>query len=341
MDERATVECMDRNIENPYNASYKPLQRLTLSEIGRKTQLAVTLAGLRDPVSHETALAIWGVELPERCWRPRLGESAMDWRSPPRYREFDPDPEYVEYMRRAQLADHPDFGRSYEDAADSGSPAGTSRRRARKDAQESTRRGTQGAARRNARDVRGKAHPTENVAWESNSAACSPTAAFPNVSLHTVVRAPCLRRKARGVAEHVWKGLRDEHIHEIAGIPVLMPIPAWSLMGGSLEIWELAEVAESLIRHDYATRESLLRFVDLENIPWQVSRCFGTGAAGKRLPEGDGIASRACSLWIADHAPQLRHPGCPLCEWHGGDARFGRPCPSVRVGLSRRSSPHR
>ena len=309
MDERATVECMDRNIENPYDASYKPLQRLTLSEIGRKTQLAVTLAGLRDPVSHETALAIWGVELPERCWRPRLGESAMDWRSPPRYREFDPDPEYVEYMRRAQLADHPDFGRSYEDAADSGSPAGTSRRRARKDAQESTRRGTQGAARRNARDVRGKAHPTENVAWESNSAACSPIAAFPNVSLHTVVRAPCLRRKARGVAEHVWKGLRDEHIHEIAGIPVLMPIPAWSLMGGSLEIWELAEVAESLIRHDYATRESLLRFVDLENIPYR-GKCLD--ALELVQPGSDSPKETELRLALVRYGLPIMRPNCVI-----------------------------
>lgn len=44
--------------------AYKPIQRATLSEASWRILRIAQSVELRHPVSHETALAIWGVELP-------------------------------------------------------------------------------------------------------------------------------------------------------------------------------------------------------------------------------------------------------------------------------------
>ncbi|HAK71717.1 MAG TPA: hypothetical protein DCO66_03475, partial [Bifidobacterium sp.] len=77
----------------------------------------------------------------------------------------------------------------------------------------------------------------------------------------------------------------------------------------SLEIWELAEVAESLIRHDYATRESLLRFVDLENIPYR-GKCLD--ALELVQPGSDSPKETELRLALVRYGLPIMRPNCVI-----------------------------
>ena len=48
-----------------------------------------------------------------------------------------------------------------------------------------------------------------------------------------------------------------------------MPVPAWTLAAGRWGIQDVVMVAESLIRHRFATREELIDFVKTENVPYR------------------------------------------------------------------------
>lgn len=92
------------------------------------------------------------------------------------------------------------------------------------------------------------------------------------------------------VTVHVWKGLSARHVREVAGVPVLMPVPAWSLAAGRWGIQDIVMVAESLIRHRFATRKGLIEFVKTENVPYR-SKCLDalalvqSGAIPPRRPK--------------------------------------------------------
>lgn len=88
--------------------------------------------------------------------------------------------------------------------------------------------------------------------------------------LHTVAQSPARRGRVKkstsvsaDVTVHVWKGLSARHVREVAGVPVLMPVPAWSLAAGRWGIQDIVMVAESLIRHRFAARKGLIEFVKL------------------------------------------------------------------------------
>ena len=88
--------------------------------------------------------------------------------------------------------------------------------------------------------------------------------------IHTVVQSRTQRapqERAPNVKQHVWQGLRPEHVRIIQGVPVLLPVPTWALMVKGQSIGESVSVAESLIRHHYATRESLIDFVQTTDVP--------------------------------------------------------------------------
>ena len=233
--------------------AYKPIQRATLSEASWRILRIARSVELRHPVSHETALAIWGVELPtdSDCSAFSLRSSQVDYVGEDvDYGWNEEDPEGPTFGHSGCSVP---FGRDFSDLDFQDSP--DFQVFSREQVSELRRSGSQ----------------------YSRSSQSLPRA---TAKLHTVAQSPARRGRVRkstsrsaDVTVHVWKGLSARHVREVAGVPVLMPVPSWALAAGRWGIQDVVMVAESLIRHRLATREELIRFVETENVPYR-SKCL-------------------------------------------------------------------
>ena len=226
--------------------AYKPIQRATLSESSWRILRIAQSVELRHPVSHETALAIWGVELPadSDCSVVSLRSSQGG------YAGTD-----VDY---GWSGESPAFGHS-EHSIRLGQDFPDSDFQYFPDSQAVSRNQIPGLRQ-----------------------SASQPSQFPQspAKLHTVAQSPARRGRVKkstsvsaDVTVHVWKGLSARHVREVAGVPVLMPVPAWSLAAGRWGIQDIVMVAESLIRHRFAARKGLIEFVKTENVPYR-SKCL-------------------------------------------------------------------
>ena len=227
--------------------AYKPIQRATLSEASWRILRIARSVELRHPISHETALAIWGVELPadSDCSAFLLRSSQADYAGA-----------NVDYGWGEEDPESPAFGH-FEYSVHSGQDFPDSDFQYSPDFQDS---------------------PQGQISGLRQSTSQSP----PRVTakLHTVAQSPARRGRVKkstslsaDVTVHVWKGLSARHVREVAGVPVLAPVPSWALAAGQWDIQDGVMVAESLIRHRFATREGLIEFVKTENVPYR-SKCL-------------------------------------------------------------------
>lgn len=248
------------------NEAYKPIQQSQLSMMSQAVLALVSSTSIKTSVSHETALAIWKIELPSGSEYSKFAWNLVNNREP------------LPAVQSKQTGQSARPGQSWQ-TDQSVQPA-----QARQLGQSASQ-----ASRSRSGDSRSKSNPQQpfsqsgetQMQWGNRANAnLQSDGSIPygshisqakyTLPIHTVVQSRTQRapqERAPNVKQHVWQGLRPEHVRIIQGVPVLLPVPTWALMVKGQSIGESVSVAESLIRHHYATRESLIDFVQTTDVP--------------------------------------------------------------------------
>lgn len=82
-------------------------------------------------------------------------------------------------------------------------------------------------------------------------------------ALHVVVRTAAERHASSDVRMHVWNGLTDDCVQQLAnGICCLKPAAAWTSIAMDATMLQLIQIAESMERYGLATLDELRTFVE-------------------------------------------------------------------------------
>lgn len=165
--------------------------------------------------------------------------------------------------------------------------------------------------------------------------------------LHITVSKRQLRRQrfdpdGQHVAMHQWKDLATEHTIVLsAGFRVLTPEATWGLMASSLQIDELTEVAESLIRHGHATQASLEDFLTSERFPGK-AKCRAAltlVVAGSDSPKETQL--RLCLYSHGLNRFEVNYRVPDILSEQGGNVALDLADPELKIGIEYAGDHHR